>query len=298
MFGYVRVYPPELKVREYETYRAAYCGLCRAQGHCTGFCSRLTLNYDFVFLAVFRMALAGQSGCFTGRRCAVHPLSPRPMMEENEELRYAARAAALLTSLKNEDDRADDRGLRRARALCLTPPLAVGCRRAEKTLGDLKDLLAARLAAYGAEEKSTGQTPSADRPAHLFGEVLAPVFSYGLTGDSARIASSVGHTLGHWITLIDAADDWEDDLRHGRYNPLAALWGGKRPGEEARRGILGALDADRILLGEALDLLSDAPPDLMAILRNVAGPGMAKTEARVLLGAKEKLEFSQLFSKI
>ena len=30
MFGYVRPYKPELKVREYEMFRAAYCGLCWA----------------------------------------------------------------------------------------------------------------------------------------------------------------------------------------------------------------------------------------------------------------------------
>ena len=28
MFGYIVVHKPELKVREYETYRASYCGLC------------------------------------------------------------------------------------------------------------------------------------------------------------------------------------------------------------------------------------------------------------------------------
>ena len=30
MFGYVRPYKPELKVKEYEMFRAAYCGLCWA----------------------------------------------------------------------------------------------------------------------------------------------------------------------------------------------------------------------------------------------------------------------------
>ncbi len=30
MFGYIVVHKPELKVREYETYRASYCGLCHS----------------------------------------------------------------------------------------------------------------------------------------------------------------------------------------------------------------------------------------------------------------------------
>ena len=54
MFGYIRTDVPEMRVRENEYYRAVYCGLCRAQGKCTGQCSRFTLNYDIVFLALLR----------------------------------------------------------------------------------------------------------------------------------------------------------------------------------------------------------------------------------------------------
>ena len=57
MFGYVRVQLLELRVREYRYYRGVYCGLCRAQGRCTGQCSRMTLSYDYVFLSLLRMAL-------------------------------------------------------------------------------------------------------------------------------------------------------------------------------------------------------------------------------------------------
>ena len=29
MFGYIKPFKPELKVREFDTYQAFYCGLCR-----------------------------------------------------------------------------------------------------------------------------------------------------------------------------------------------------------------------------------------------------------------------------
>ena len=32
MFGYVRPYRPELRVREDEYYKGTYCGLCKAMG--------------------------------------------------------------------------------------------------------------------------------------------------------------------------------------------------------------------------------------------------------------------------
>ena len=57
MFGYVVVDKPSLRVREYDYYRATYCGLCHAMGKCTGCVSRLTLSYDVTFFALVREML-------------------------------------------------------------------------------------------------------------------------------------------------------------------------------------------------------------------------------------------------
>lgn len=52
MFGYVRIYKPELKMAEYEHYQGIYCSLCRQLGKRYGPLARLTLSYDFTFLAM------------------------------------------------------------------------------------------------------------------------------------------------------------------------------------------------------------------------------------------------------
>ena len=46
MYGYVRPDKGELKVSEYELYRAAYCGLCHALKKRCGFGARMALSYD------------------------------------------------------------------------------------------------------------------------------------------------------------------------------------------------------------------------------------------------------------
>ena len=57
MYGYVQVYRPDLRFREYEVYRSHYCGLCHAlQQRCNAI-SRLTLSYDFTFLSLLLDAL-------------------------------------------------------------------------------------------------------------------------------------------------------------------------------------------------------------------------------------------------
>jgi len=121
MFGYVRPLVSEMKVRENEMFRALYCGLCRAMGKHTGCASTLTLSYDFVFLAVFRSALTGEKLTVEKHRCALHPLKKRAMAADSETLRYCARAAALLTFAKLQDDLTDERGLRRLIARTLHP---------------------------------------------------------------------------------------------------------------------------------------------------------------------------------
>ena len=52
MFGYVNVYKDELKIKDYNIYKAYYCGLCKALGRRHNQTSRLLLNYDFAFLAL------------------------------------------------------------------------------------------------------------------------------------------------------------------------------------------------------------------------------------------------------
>ena len=58
MFGYVKPYVPTLQVQEFSLYRAVYCGLCREMGLVTGQLSRITLSYDFCFLALLLLALS------------------------------------------------------------------------------------------------------------------------------------------------------------------------------------------------------------------------------------------------
>ncbi|MCD8242159.1 MAG: DUF5685 family protein, partial [Lachnospiraceae bacterium] len=57
MFGYIMVHQPELKVREYETYRASYCGLCRSLKKRHGRIGQMTLSFDMTFIALLLTGL-------------------------------------------------------------------------------------------------------------------------------------------------------------------------------------------------------------------------------------------------
>ena len=225
MLGYIRTDSPELRLRDGECYRAIYCGLCRQMGKCTGQCSRLSLSYDFAFLAAFRMSLTNEELEIQKKRCLVHPLKKRNMAIESPSLAYCADASAILTYHKCRDDVDDENGFKKLRALVASGFFSRAYRRAKRRYPTLDSTVCSLLQELQAYEKDTAAPPSADAPAAIFGNVLACVLSEGLDGVEARIAKTFGRAIGHWIYLIDAADDYRDDLKSGSFNPFVRLFG-------------------------------------------------------------------------
>lgn len=279
MFGYVRAHRPELKLREDEYYRAVYCGLCRTMGKCTGQCSRMTLSYDFTFLALVRMALAGERPKIEKCRCAVHPLKKRAMAAPSPELEYCACAAAILGYYKLKDDRDDERGGKRAKAKLLTPLFSSFRKRANKrklAQGELKSLeekIVQSLNALAEIEKQ--EPPSVDVPADTFGQLMADMLSFGLDGTEQKLARDIGRHIGRWIYIIDAVDDFDEDVKKNRYNPFICLYGKDGFTPERKEAVKIALLNELCQSEGAFDLLelSDSP-DIAGILDNIRFIGL------------------------
>lgn len=263
MFGYVRPHAPDLKLREYEYYRGVYCGLCRAMGHCTGQCSRLALSYDLVFLALTRLALSGGNPAkdqpsrpvrFEKKRCLPHPLRPRASLEAGEVTDYTACAAAVLGYYKLLDDKSDENGAKKWRASLLLPWSKRQCQRAERRYGSLSDAITSGMSALS--DMEAAGLPSLDEPAAAFGEALGALFAFGLNDSSARVAHHIGYHVGRWLYMIDAADDYEADLRAHRPNPLARLYRETGLTDEARELLENAMIVELSHARDALDLIT------------------------------------------
>ncbi|MBO5258293.1 MAG: hypothetical protein J6C42_12400 [Clostridia bacterium] len=288
MFGYVRPLVPQLKVMEYEMYRAVYCGLCRAMGRVTGQMSRLTLSYDFTLLAMVRMILEGVTPEFERFRCAAHPLKQRTFVRDNAVLEYAAAMSAVLAYLKNRDDLADERGLKKVRAMLADVPVTQMNRHGMRYLPETAaDELACRMDVLAALEAAG--CPSVDQAADAFGGVLAYVFALGLDGDAAVLAEDIGRHVGRFVYVCDAADDLPEDIRRGRYNPLAVGWGDLAVTADGAMTDLvkGSLEISLPLdlegLGRAADRLNREHP-LTPIVRNLVYLGLPASMRRVLYG--------------
>lgn len=252
MFGYVRPVRTELLVRDYEFYRATYCGICRQMKAHTGVLSPLSLTYDSVFLALVRMCtLPDGDFALERHRCAAHPVRRRAMLAPNAATEYTARVFALLSYYKLRDDAADEHGIRRVGALAATPVLAGATRRAG--YADLAGVIAAQLDAIRTWEKA--RCDSVDTVAEQFGTLLSAVFAHGYTGDTATVLSVLGDHLGRFIYAADAADDYEEDARRGRYNPYILARGGAPLDAAARQTIRTGLLLECRAIEGAVNLL-------------------------------------------
>lgn len=284
VFGYVRVVPGELLVREYEDYRALYCGVCRAMQKHTGRLSALTLSYDSVFFAAVRMLLCGETISKKPFRCAAHPCKCRHCAEDSPVLADTARAFAILAYGKVEDERADRRGLVRIPLFFASRALRRAVRRAG--MPALLSAMQGELAALAVLERQ--KCPSPDAVFDCTARMLEHFFRVGLEGEAAEIAGEIGYHLGRFIAALDAAEDYEKDKKKGNYNPYLYRDGGGFGPAERVEAVL-ALREELCRLEEAmLRLPLDGDQTLSDILMNILYLGLGAHVARLERGEEKK----------
>lgn len=294
MFGYVKPFIPEMKMREYELYRAIYCGLCRSMGSYTGQLSRFTLNYDYVFLAAIRFLASGATPTVSKKCCIAHPLKKRTFVHDCEELRYSAAVSAFLAEGKVSDDLSDERGFGRLRVLLISPAVRGMVRKARRqengAKSSVRELIPPPLAELSRLEREN--SPSIDETAEVFGVLLGKLFSEGLPPREGRIAYEVGRGIGRFIYVADACDDVCDDLTRGRYNPILSLYGDGAVEERDGKLYLSQKAAESIYVSALLDLercagaaelLCDGGNgEIASIVRNVLYLGMPEVLKGIL----------------
>ncbi len=255
MFGYVKPVPSELLVKEYEFYKATYCGVCRAMKRHTGFFSNATLTYDSVLLALVRMLFVDDSMLSAKRgRCIAHPFKKRGMLIENEALVYTARVFAILSYYKMRDDISDEGLLKRLLILPARPVLKRGKKRADKAnLTELSEIIKSRLEKISELEKNKCESP--DMVATPFGELLGEIFSHGIEGNDKIVLYQFGFHLGKFIYCADAAEDYSRDMKEGKYNPYLLMYGGEPLTDENRMTIRCALILECKQLEGAINLM-------------------------------------------
>ena len=218
MLGYVRAYRPEMKFKDYDLYKGVYCSLCKAIGRRYGLLARLTLSYDFTFLAILRMAVREDKVHMCRSRCSFNTMKKcYDCSGGSRDIDYTADVSMITFYYKIKDNIADGGFFKKLLCKMLMPYANHIFKKAKKDnpviaekLGDLMKKQAI------AEKNGAGLDEAADASATM----LAVMVSSDIECSDNEALKRLGYYLGRWVYITDAADDCEDDLKSGSFNPL------------------------------------------------------------------------------
>lgn len=286
MFGYVRPFKPEMKVRDFESFRAMYCGLCHTLKQRYGFGSRMLLSYDMCFMALL---MAGVTSCgikTCQKRCVVSPFRKRACVHENLALDFAADCSVILTYWKLRDSAQDEKGMKSLRARMLAAFLKGKYKKASGELPDFSVAVERGIRQLDGLERAN--TPSLDRAADAFAAMMREAAA-GLQDEKIRRpVEQLLYHVGRWVYITDAWDDLQDDLKKGSYNAIIARFEVKTP-----EGLAEAKEAVRLTLlqsaqtaaaaSELLDLGRSEP-----VIKNILYMGLPAMAESVMEGTTKQ----------
>lgn len=285
MFGYIKPFKPELKVMEFDTYQAVYCGLCRQLGKDYGPFARLTLSYDFTFVALLELGLRENFCGFQKMRCPANPLKKKTCIASCEGMELVSACAMTMLYYKVRDNLQDSRGFFCKLKYRLLQPFAAAARRKARArypqLDAIFDEMMRRQLAL--EQAETASIDAAAEPtAYALGEMFALLAA---DEEKRRVLARMGYLLGRWVYLTDALDDLEQDRQQQSYNPF---WM-KFPDEDGTairdygQGVLNVTVAE---LASAYELLTFSR--YKTILDNIIYLGLPAAAKQVLSGTHGK----------
>ncbi|MBR0366465.1 MAG: hypothetical protein IJH94_06675 [Clostridia bacterium] len=222
MFGYVAVGKGQMTDDEYEVFRAYYCGLCLAMGKAASQVSRLGLSYDIAFLALVLSSVCDAEPCCDSGRCVAHPIKSHGYVKYDPVMEYSASVGVILSYAKLADDLYDDRSIKAALGILA---LRRGAKKAQARYPDIYDEIKQRLDSLSRLESDGCAV--IDEVAEEFARITELLFAPGIItdGNTKRALRWLGYNLGRWIYIIDAYNDYEEDLKRNRYNPFIAAGG-------------------------------------------------------------------------
>ncbi|MEG1887049.1 MAG: DUF5685 family protein [Oscillospiraceae bacterium] len=286
MFGYIRAYKPDMRFREYETYKAIYCSLCKELGRSYSPLARLSLSYDFTFMAMLYMSLSEGCTGYEKKRCVANPLK-KCMYCKSElvELKYTAAAAMVLGEYKISDNIADS-GFVKSILYRVVHPLFKSWRK--KALRDfpfLEQIVLEYAQSQNTVEKNA--VTGIDRAAEPTANALKAIFAACSDDECVKAdLAMMGFCLGKWVYLIDVGADLEDDTKKGSYNPIKRETEVEKPLEYARERLTPTLNVCMVECAKAFEQLPIKK--YKPILENILYMGLEACQTEIFNKEKNK----------
>lgn len=216
MFGYIKVDKPNILIKDFNTYKAYYCGLCKSIGKHAGELMRLGVNYDIAFLSILAHNYEDLQPEFDMQRCFIHPIGPKFSVVLNDSVQERiVDINTILGYYKVYDDLSDKGGVKHLAAKNILKPYY---KKAAKRLPELDAALKKCFAEL--HELESAGSRDVDKLSKTSADMLVAVGLAACKNPDEHLVALCAD-LGRWIYEIDAFDDLKKDVEKGCFNPFA-----------------------------------------------------------------------------
>lgn len=242
MFGYVMPEKAHLYMKDFDLYRSFYCGICKSMERQFGQLARFTINYDITFLAILLHNFLGVDVTFERLKCITKPFTQRKSVTENDLTDLLASFNVILGYYAAYDKALDDNSTKARSAM---KGLKKALKKADENLQGVKEIVSDRYKNLRELEKRTDFTIDSisDEFASMMRDCVKAVVSCytlarsvekneelcynknALSENNLEELSHLSYNVGKWIYLIDALDDFEEDVKENKFNPFKVIYG-------------------------------------------------------------------------
>ena len=288
LLGYVKAFKPEMKIKDYELYRGIYCSLCRALGRLYSPLAQLFLSYDFAFAAVLRLAAGDESCAFSQKRCPYNPAKKCMICGSEKEIDFCAHAVIITVFYKVKDNLQDGGVKSKILAAMLYPLVSLMHKKAVRLAPEIEEIIKKSMTLQSEAEKK--KDVCLDEAAHPSADALGRIMSLGFSGEKADALYTPGYMIGRIVYIIDAADDLEDDIKNGSFNPFKGEYGDIKNPAVREKFAARVREIFNLTQSSALDALDSLEKKRFEdILENIVFDGIEASISKVL----EKYEVTQ-----
>ncbi|MGX8774803.1 MAG: DUF5685 family protein, partial [Bacillota bacterium] len=181
---------------------------------------RMALSYDAAFLALLLACVDEEPDAPVQEHCVAHHIKSKTIIR-NSAIEYAGDVMLILAWYKMLDDAHDEGKVYAKASVRLLKSLH---KKLHKKYPALCDGIEINLATLNGLEEA--ECANLDEAAESFSKIMEVIFREGakkLYPDLPELHDNfarTGYHMGKWIYLIDAADDIEENIETGAYNPL------------------------------------------------------------------------------
>lgn len=197
-----------------------YCGVCKGIKKGCGQTARTALTYDMAFMSALVHNIAGKDVKIEKQHCVIHPFKKRPMAAADELTILLGCVNTVLAYYKLLDDKND----KEARSF-LRIFYKRGYKRAVAKFPPLDNIIKEQMAAQSKLEKEGCSV--IDMACEPSAEMMKQLSEVVLGDKSTPYTKSLCYAVGKWVYLADALDDYDKDVKKGRYNVLYNAYGDK-----------------------------------------------------------------------